>query len=148
MNGKGATQPLIYFQRGTPPSPSPPSSPFSVAHIWTTPSGRKTGGVGERVSVRRRGEKNREMFSSGCNLSLSCLQHSRVILQHCPARRTEVALCLGLTQARIHLKPLLSLGCHSLRCRRRRHAAAAELRTVIYVFFQRILCSQFRHPEQ
>lgn len=50
-------------------------------------------------------KKKSEMFSSGCNLSLSRLQHSRVILQHSPARRTEVALCLGLTQAHIHLKP-------------------------------------------
>lgn len=52
-------------------------------------------------------KKNIEMFSSGCNLSLSRRQHSRVILQHSPVRRTEVALCLGLTQAHIHLKPLL-----------------------------------------
>lgn len=58
---------------------------------------------------RRAGEKkNVEMFSSGCNLSLSQLQHSRVILQQSPVRRTEVALCLGLTQAHIHLKPLLA----------------------------------------
>lgn len=50
-------------------------------------------------------KKNVEMFSSRCNLSLSQLQHSRVIVQQSPVRRTEVALCLGLTQARIHLKP-------------------------------------------
>lgn len=56
-----------------------------------------------------------EMFSSGCNLSLSWLQHSQVILQHSLVRRTEVALCLGLTLAHIHLKPLLSLACHNLR---------------------------------
>lgn len=59
----------------------------------------------ERVRKKKEKKKeNVEMFSSGCNLSLSRRQHSRVILQHSPVRRTEVALCLGLTQAHIHLK--------------------------------------------
>lgn len=103
----GATSyPVIYFQRETPlPRPLSSPSPFSVAHIWTTSNAKK-----KKRGVEKGWEwkKNVEMFSSGCNLSLSRLQHSRVILQHSPVRRTEVALCLGLTQAHIHLKPLLT----------------------------------------
>lgn len=138
----GNSAPNIFSERNPP-------SPHHLPLVWRTfglhPVAEKQEVWGKGWAWGEGGKKNREMFSSGCNLSLSCLQHSWVILQHSPARRTEVALCLGLTQAHIHLKPLLSLGCHSLRCR---HAAAAELRAVIYVFFQWILCSQFRHPEQ
>lgn len=66
---------------------------------------KKKGKKKEGVGMGRVRKKNVEMFSSRCNLSLSQLQHSRVIVQQSPVRRTEVALCLGLTQARIHLKP-------------------------------------------
>lgn len=110
MNGEGATYPLIYFQREPPPRHFP--------LVWHTfglhPMAKKKEVWGRGESEG--GKKNLEMFSSGCNLSLSWLQHSRVIRQHSPVRRTEVALCLGLTQAHIHLKPLLSLGCHNRRC--------------------------------
>lgn len=129
----GGNLPPNIFSERTPPS----SFPFSVAHIWTTPNGKKKGGV--EKGRERGGKKNLEMFSSGCNLSLSWLQHSRVIRQHSPVRRTEVALCLGLTQAHIHLKPLLSLGCHNRRCCR-----WAARRYLVFFFSRSCVHAGFR----
>lgn len=120
-------------------SPKPPpalASPFSVAHIWTTPNA---------IKKRKSGvEKGRgweffgvEMCSSGCNLSLSRLRRSRVIPQRSPVRRTEAALCLGPTQAHVHLKPLPQSAPPPLlpnpSCCRASHRHC--------IFFQRILCS-------
>lgn len=98
MNDEGPSCPVIYFQRERPPPPS--SSPFSVAHIWATPSGikkevwrRRESAMGwGRRGVRRK-KKNSKTFSSGCNLSLSWLQHSRVILQCRPGRDAQWQLC-------------------------------------------------------
>lgn len=136
-------RPLIYFQRG-PPTPlhRPPL-------VWCTfglhPRPKNSRGW---WGVDRCGrKKKREMFSSGCNLSLSCLQHSRVILQQGPWRRTEVALCLGLTQAS-----------HPSETRRSHWAAtvcAAETLvppspaaiSSFFFFFNRISHPQFQRPE-
>lgn len=132
MNGEGATYPLIYFQREPPPRHFP-----LVWHTFGLHPMAKKGGV--EKGRERGGKKNLEMFSSGCNLSLSWLQHSRVIRQHSPVRRTEVALCLGLTQAHIHLKPLLSLGCHNRCCCR-----WAARRYLVFFFSRSCVHAGFR----
>lgn len=122
MNGEGATCPLIYFQRL-----APSSSPFKCGtHLDYTQWQKRRCGEGERV----RGKKNVEMFSSGCNLSLSWLQHSRVILQHSPVRHrgssvpwphtsshpSETPALTRLPQSALLLLLLLLLSCAMLSC--------------------------------